>query len=669
MSVPKCGREEAGTCQHAKTQYEHSPSSSRARATGITVQVEPPPQRRSTDYADLSSYNSHISSATPSVSSSYQRHMSEAVSSGAPQNGSSGPHQPQSYHNDMPSVDSSQQDTMVRLPSPPPADFPLAPLDHFNKESRSNRRGMLNQESTDSWSAAESLSYRGHVTNRDTASKPASLHGGVHTEGTTTAMNHAGGESSSVLRGRQLADNGSSKSSVLSVHSDRSGAPSHPLPPVHEHQVMDSHSHQRYQQPTETIPTHNLHQTQHSNQPLLARDNSPTPPLPTSLPPPLSLPPRSSHPPQHSRSMDHILEYPDQRRMEPGQGRMDLGSMSQSHAQFQNHNPQTRLGLQNGFSIPFHQNRPRPPSPEYAEPKQVIRNHKRDRQDTPEMQELAQTPVAVPPKSKSKQVTGSKKRQTPAEQLSRFPAMKDVQPKTGAVPKAPPQVKPKHFNRSSSEQPQMLPPSHPHSQAMSLEQDLRQLPIAFHSRQNDLKDVLTQWKLQQEIQEREREREGRREKREATPQNGYPNPVGLLHMPNGMDSSSQPSSRLSTSSQNDRWTTTPSPQQHGEVANHIQNSTTPIVKNAPPVFPVPPQHASNNLHPPQHCHVTTRSHTRKNHELEDIYQRDPRKPRRRKGHVPGAMWKQMPMSSRIESSSDSGSDMSEDNTSLTSEYV
>jgi hypothetical protein len=206
-------------------------------------------------------------------------------------------------------------------------------------------------------------------------------------------------------------------------------------------------------------------------------------------------------------------------------------------------------------------------------------------------------------------------------------------------------------------------PLQPHAQGVSYPPQMQEVPgypvsqiLASHHHPpgvnprpgNDLRGLLTQWKTDQERQDRWKGET-------AFQLNGYPNTVGLLDVPEGLPNgcstapSSAPSSRPSiSSSQNDRWT---GPQPIQLTPHQIQNSETPIVKNAPPVFGKPP------------------SRTRRNHhDLEDIYQRDPRKPRRRKGRVPGAVWKQMPMNSRIESSS-SESDDSDDAASLTSEYV
>lgn len=331
--------------------------------------------------------------------------------------------------------------------------------------------------------------------------------------------------------------------------------------------------------------------------------------------------------------MDHILNHPDQKL---AQGRMGTGPVSQSHTQF--HNPQF---MQSQPLLPsaIDQRRPRPSSPEYAEPNLVAKNYKN-------RQEHGQMSMSVPSNT-----VVTKTRQSPVEELPpQIPAKKTVQPKPVATPQAP------QLLRASSEQPHLAshPPAHHYPRAMSVEQDHRSGHQPHHG---GIKDVLTQWKIQQEAQERERQN------RAVTSGS-----VGLLDMPSGLNINSGPTSQHS--SQSDRWTTTPSPQ---GFENHS------IVKNAPPTFTAPPQNivpsTSNNLRPPRPHHMPPRNHTRKNPKLEDIYQSDPRKPKRRKGHVPGAVWRQVPKSSRIESSSDDSdsdsadSDNPADNASLASEYV
>ena len=477
----------------------------------------------------------------------------------------------------------------------------------------------------------DTLSYHGQVANRG---QP--LHNGSITHGgSRPTSSHHSGEGRSLTgsqhRGRQQLDTGS-------VHSDWSAPPTNHLPPLHEHQVMEgsSHLHHWQQQRRETEGTVMNHQLQHGSHPVLPRGHSPSPPpLPTSLPPPLS------SLPQHTRSMDHILNHPDQK---PVRTRMGTGPVSQSHTQF--HNPQF---MQSQPLLPsaLDQRRPRPSSPEYAEPKLVAKNYKNKQE---------QMSSAKPPRPE--EFVSSRSRQGPVEELPpQLPAKKTMHPKPVAVPQAP------QLLRASSEQPQVTshpPPLQPYPRAMSVEQEHTQAPHARQPHHGGIKDVLTQWKIQQESQERER-------------QNILPQaaPAGLLDMPSGLIINSGPTSQHS--SQSDHWTTTPSPQ---GFENHIQTS---IVKNTPPAFTAPHQNivppTSSNLHPPRHHHMPTRSHTRKNTKLEDIYQSDPRKPKRRKGHVPGAVWKQVPKSSRIESSSeDSDSDSADseappDNTSLASEYV
>ena len=589
----------------------------RARASGIKVHSEPPPQRRNTDYADLSSYNSHTSSGPPSISS-YQRQSTTETNGGPP-----------SLHHGRETISGD------RAPIPPLENFPPGVpekkkskrhrLCHYHHEQRVSSP----DESADSWSASESMGYPGHVTNH-------------------------------------MTDGGSNR--------DWSGRPTNQLSPLHEHQVMDLSHDQRLNwsgNPDITMGNHHTRGAQHGSQPLLNHSHSPSPPpLPTSLPPPLSLPPA------HTCSLDHILDYP--------QNPDHLFPVSHSHSQFQN----PRTGLQNGISQPVLPTAtaavPRPPSPEYAEPKQVSRSHREQQQ---------QKMLAVPSKSRSKQ--GSK-----GKPMSSAPNLSSSQTSVELKPVVPPKApKSRGFGESTSEQhtsttqsqrqatlnaqqPQSgtsLPPhaqqghptqpqapNYPHTQGVSYPPQTQGVPsypvsqtaLASHHHPpgvnprpgNNLRGLLTQWKTDQERQERWKAET-------AFQLNGYPNAVGLLDvpgLPNGSSTAptSAPSSRPSiSSSQNDRWTATPSPQPVQLTPHQIQNSETPIVKNAPLVFGKPP------------------SRTRRNHQdLEDIYQRDPRKPRRRKGRVPGAVWKQMPMNSRIESSS-SESDDSDDAASLTSEYV
>ena len=632
--------------------------SSRAHATGITVHSDPPPQRRSTDYADLGSYNSHISSTTPSISS-YQRNMTAEVNGG--------PSQHTSEHN-IPPSDTSQIDTMIRHETPENFDhlgvinLPPGGDSRFN---RTHHHRVSSPESTDSWSAAESLSYRGHMTG--------------HVTGHVTE-----------------SDGGSNRGSAGNVRGEWSAVGSNHLSPVHENQIMESSSHVHHNwQPArrETVAMGNNHSAQHSSQPVLLHDHSPSPPpLPTSLPPPLS----SLHlPPQHTQSMDQMLN--PHTHMESKHNRMGMGPTSHSHTQFQY--PQSRPGIQNGFSHPAlpSSNDPRSSSPEYAEPKQVARKHKENIQRKRHEHSHQQKMMAVPLKSKSKHFSSSKSKKLSSAPTILSPSSDQelvemsAQPRPVAAPKPPPPVKTKHFGRSTSEQQTTGYPPTSHPRSMSLEQEPAQTTSTIHS--HELKDVLTQWKNQQEIKEREREMAGLKHKGPSSKHNGYPhprqptntamgypNPTGsLVDTPNGLPNgysqssvpSSEPSSRPSVSSHNERWTTTPSPQPQG-ITNPIQNAETPIVKNAPPVFIAPP---NNHISTNKHHHNNTTSHQnhapRKNHhELEDIYQSDPRKPKRRKGRVPGAVWKQMPMNSRIESSS-SESDLSSDsdNASLTSEYV
>ena len=526
---------------------------------------DPPPQRRSTDYADLTSYNSHVSSGTPSISS-YQRQTTTETNEGPP-----------SHHHGQQS------------PAHPTADGITHHLTsqlgngHQILEREGVRfghhRGISSQdESTDSWSASESLGYRGHMTGHVTDG------GGVNNE----------------------------------------WRPSNQLSPLHEHQVMESHDRrQNWREiPGESSVAAGNHH--HSSQPLLSRHgNSPSPPpLPTSLPPPLSLPP------QHTCSMDHILDP----------------RVSHSETQFQN--PHSGTGIQNGTSLTV----VRSPSPEYAEPKQVVRAHReREKPSQPKL-------LALPPKSKSRQ--GSKvKPLTSAPNLlsGQLPRVAEEGPRPVVAPKPPHHhLSEKLFQRSTSEH-----TAHSHSGLERGHGEAPPLSTDEPQRDSELKQLLTQWKTDQERREREGEERPH-------PLNGYPNVVGLLDMPEGLggEDSSGPddSSRPSISSHTDRWTATPSPQS-GPAHHHILDSETPIVKNAPPIFSKPhPQ-----PHPPSSRQHTSR---RNRAELEDIYQRDPRKPRRRKGRVPGAVWKQMPMNSRIESSSSESDDsLDSDNASLTSEYV
>ena len=502
-----------------------------------------------------------------------------------------------------------------------------------------SHRGISSQdESTDSWSASES--FTGHMTDH-----------------------------------------------VIDRGANWSGRPSNQLSPLHEHQVMEmlahNHPHDWRETPGEpAIAVGNHRHGRHSSQPLLGRtSHSPSPPpLPTSLPPPLSLPP------PHTCSMDHILDHQtDHAHARP----------SHSQTQFQT------SGIQNGLSQPILSSHHRPPSPEYAEPHQVKKEHRekagresREKRERRERSSQGQRMLALPPKSKSRQGAKVNSLSSAPNLLStQLPQVPEEMTVSGPIavadPKPPPP--PVKTRRLTSERATTANPLGSQTQAGV---------SAVHSRQpdhSDLKGLLTQWKTNQERQQKEKVMELPR------PQNGFPNVVGLLDMPDGLPdscletsapASSAPSSRPSVSSQTDRWTATPSPQA-GHAPHHILTSETPIVKNAPLTIgdgraglltqPHPPSHSAiapltigdgragllTQPHPPSHStrQQLTNSHNRA--ELEDIYQRDPRKPRRRKGRVPGAVWKQMPMNSRIESSSsDSESDsIDSDNGSLTSEYV
>ena len=627
------------------------------------------------------------------------------------------------HHNRMPSTDSSMPDTMVRLPSPPPEHFPPQ---NFNEKHRfSNIYRGSSQESADSWNPADSLNYRGHMTNRDPVSRSSTMRSVSSVDSRVSGSNHVGNvptlpaaSASNHHRGRP-AENVPTKGSALSVHSDWSAVPgsTNQLPPVHEHQVMETSSRDLSWRPRKpgSVPTHNLHHSHHNSQPQVTRNSSspPPPPLPTSLPP-LS----SSLVPQHTRSMEHILDHPGQTRMEPRQGnlegRMELGPISRSHAQFQSHNSHSRPGMlmNHGSSqpaFPVAGDWGRPPSPEYAEPEQVIRDHKAKETAAQVQRKQAKKPLAVPPKSKSKRFGGGSKsrhsqKNAPVQPPSEppplppplQPAAAAIQPKPVPTPKVPP-ARAERVGSTNNEQNR----GHQPTRALSLEQDRTQPPTAFpralsldqdcthpptashQPRQNDLKDVLTQWKSRQERQGRTRARQLERNPRNTNhPLNGLHDPGRFLNMPDGipsMDSAtdSQFSSQLSYES--DRWRNTPSPNSQGEFANHIQNSTTPIVKNAP-LPGLPAQHPQNdhrpsrNLGAPRQPRMVARG-PRKNLdlELEGIYQRDLRKPRRRKGRVPGAVWKQMPMNTRIESSSEScdsdDTEVGRDNTSMLSEHV
>ena len=550
-------------------------------------------------------------------------------------------------------------DTMVRLPSPPLENAPpdragqfvdrAAPFvdrtDQFvdragqfvdNMQRNRPFHRISSQESANSWSAAESH-MTSHMTDHMTSDieQPTWTHGPFdRTRGPESAHLHHD-------RGRR-----SGGGSAGNVRSDWSSALTNQLSPLHEHQVMDSdprlHRNWNQTQTAENVAMRNFHQSQHSSQPFLSRNHSPSPPpLPTSLPPPLS------SLPQHARSMDHILNHTTT------DARMDVGPVSHSHTQFQNHDPQPRLGMQNGPP-----NMPRSASPEYAEPKLVRGGQRRNEQ----RQQQTQKMLAVPLKSKSKRSKNKQSSPPPDVLPPQIPEKKSAQLQSVVASNAPPQppllpVKTKTL--TSLPGGHHPPPSlSPHTQTVSPDQGSVPHPATAPQPphpSNGLKDVLTQWKLQQESQERERQH---------PLAVGYPNPVGLQDMPHGLTLAVQgttTSAPSSHSSQIDRWTTTPSPPEG--IGNHIQNSETPIVKNAPPVFKTPANQTSNRHH---HREAAVRGQSRKNRELEDIYQSDPRKPQRKKGRVPGAVWKQMPMNSRIESSS---SEESESDDSLTSEYV
>ena len=617
----------------------------RARASGITVHSEPPPQRRSTDYADLSSYNSHLSSATPSISS-YQRNMVDGPNGVPPHH--NGDQRPPAYPPHM--NHTSQPDTMIQLPGPPPENFPPGVISHSGGKNPFFRGISSGHESTDSWSGAES--YRDHMTSHMTSDidHPVSLHSGGEVPSVTGSGAPPGGWRA-----------GSGRGTAGNVRSDWASVPTNQLSPVHEHQVMDSHAHHQNRNQTETM-LQNFNQ--HRSQPLLAHSPSP-PPLPTSLPPPLS------SLPEHAHSMDHMLNQPppEQLRMELRHGRMDVGPMSHSHTQFQNHIPQP--GMQNGFSQPLISVRPRSASPEYAEPRHVIRKHGTRHNSKQQQQQQQQQMLVVPPKTKPKRFGGSKKKQRSLDLLSppQLADKKTSQLTPAVTLMATEPANSTQLSRSTSDHMQHPPPPSIQPHSMSVEQECARTAVHPQPQHNDLREVLTQWKTQQENQERIR---GSGERgnygQENLSHNGYPNAMGLKVMSSGptQDTSGLGSS-LSHPSHNDHWT--PSPQ--GGFVNHIQNSETPIVKNAPPIFTTPP--TSSHAHvPTARDHHGSRGHSRKNHELENIYQSDPRKPQRRKGHVPGAIWKQMPMRSHIESSSSSESlsdSSSDDNASLTSEYV
>ncbi|CAI8056046.1 Protein sidekick-2 [Geodia barretti] len=230
-------RRSASSLSGASTAFTEYHQKNGGIASGITVHSEPPPQRRCTDYADLSSYNSHMSSGPPSISS-YQRQSTTETNGGPP-----------SLHHGRETISGD------RAPSPPLENFPPGVpekkkskrhrLRHYHQEQRVSSP----DESADSWSASE---YPGHVTNH-------------------------------------MADGGSNR--------DWSGRPTNQLSPLHEHQVMDLSHDQRPQLEGKSRryhgqPPHPRSSTQQSTfvEPQSLSLPSPSPHLPStsSLPSPCS---------------------------------------------------------------------------------------------------------------------------------------------------------------------------------------------------------------------------------------------------------------------------------------------------------------------------------------------------------------------------------------------
>ena len=520
-------------------------------------------------------------------------------------------------HDHAPSYSDEPPDTMVRLPTPPPQNFPS-----LHQNPGGPPRG-LSQTSDESWSPADSLNFRGHMTNKDPS-------------GSRPPRNQSRESRDDDIRGDPPGNRGAGvgnsasnlKGSAASVHSNRSAPPSI-LPPVQENIVMSGPAHSAEQNRdqdhawyrnttphhTETIAMHNLHHFHQSSLPHShSPSSSPPPSLPTSLPPPLSIPP------QHTQSMDQILQSG------PGPGRTEPrhGTHSQQHA------PRTGpdVGLHHVFSQPVLQRAPqpprvpenRPPSPVYAEP-----HH--------------------PPKK-----GGRAHRKGAGQDHTHQDSRGRAWPSSSSRQQPPP---------LSSHQSQPIPsvslpdtrglPSHPHSRSVSMEQTGAQPPTAAQSRRQNIKEALSLWKQEQEARERAWEVEQKGKHLMPAHRNGFP----LSAQP--MDTSGQ---GVDTS-------------QHSNMPySGQQHSAAPPVKIGPPVAIRPPKPLRSGSLP-------------RHPKLEGIYNLDPRKPKRRQGKVPGAVWKQMPMSGRVESESSEGSETEDsgtssgsdsatdvgDNASMYSEYV
>ena len=178
-------------------------------------------------------------------------------------------HMPPRMHS-QPSNSHPNMETMVRLPSPPPFYVPQKITSMPNMIATG--RG-LSQESDDSWSPADNLNFRGHMSNRAPVSRSSSMRSGSSTDDardqTSNFSNEpptqSGGSRSSSMKSGDFRGHGGNldhnrQNSVQS--SSRSQ-----LPPLQEHAVMEGNvqgfesdsraarvQHQRHKPPIRYMP-------------------------------------------------------------------------------------------------------------------------------------------------------------------------------------------------------------------------------------------------------------------------------------------------------------------------------------------------------------------------------------------------------------------------------